>query len=401
MTENNRVIIPKDKKDKVLNDLNEPVGLRLERDSQGEHFKFYFPPQYTEKVIKEDGSESQSLFDYKDDIIKLLRIIDKFRDNDSFDGNGKENFLPIYSCLWVINDYITNVKERTVAILNTSACVLKNAPEVIAELKPYEKYMHGYRKNIFQELEYQASQYPDKKLSEIIQIPELAEKYVINTYYEAMDFAKKRDSHMGKADDMILKTNPGLQKPLQELHTNVYLAYGNDDDKRVSYLVQEFYRKFLDEHGLDSIKNDVMDEIKQIPLLSFTKNSFLSYARRYYSDGMLLQYLIRPFMETIKSIIPMARGGSNDVNNKIIVCRTCGNDLAQFPYNETVKYHPEMTENIEKQLQFYADKIIKGVLPAELYDYPIAVAKTLYEDSNGIINPDLSKYIDKLKEIKP
>ena len=108
MTENNRVIIPKDKKDKVLNDLNEPVGLRLERDSQGEHFKFYFPPQYTEKVIKEDGSESQSLFDYKDDIIKLLRIIDKFRDNDSFDGNGKENFLPIYSCLWVINDYITN-----------------------------------------------------------------------------------------------------------------------------------------------------------------------------------------------------------------------------------------------------------------------------------------------------
>lgn len=310
----------------------------------------------------------------------------------SFEEENRYDFSSLY-------EYRATVKKRTIDILNMSACILKDAPEVISEVKPYEKYLRGRRLDIFKELEYQANKYPDKKLSEIIRIPELSEKYIENTYFEAMDFAKKRDYHWEKADNIILKSNSELKDAVKELRTQVALTYGGDDDKRVAYLVQELYRSFLKDNNLKHLEKDVMDEITQIPLCSFTKNSFLSYARRYYSDGMILQYIIRPSMETVKNIVPPQKGGGDEINNQYVVCRSCGDDLAQFPYTETAKYHTGLMKYVEKQLQLVGNKILEGSLPSDMFDYPIAASKTLYECSGGLINPNLSDYIAKLNKL--
>ena len=297
------------------------------------------------------------------------------------------------------HEYREYIKSLTMGVLNTSACILKDAKDVIPVLKPYESYMRGHRKEIFNELEYQSSKYPDKKIFDIIRMPELSEKYIENTYYEAVNFAKKRDYHWERADKIILRNKPELKDEIKKLRTRVAQAYGSDDEKRVAYQIQELYRIFLKEHNLNHLEKNVLGEICQIPLLTFTKNSFLSYPRRYYSDGLIVQYIIRPFMETVKSIVPPKKGGY-ELSNKILVCRECGDNLAQIPYTETALYHPEMIKNTEKQLQFIGNKILDGTLPSELFDYPIAFSKTLYNYSGGLINPDLSNYIENIKNIK-
>lgn len=75
------------------------VGLKIENNN----FKFVFPPKY----IQENTGENSSIFDYKDDVFKLLELIGKYKANqiDESDSNEK-NELPLYAMLWVVNDYL-------------------------------------------------------------------------------------------------------------------------------------------------------------------------------------------------------------------------------------------------------------------------------------------------------
>lgn len=311
------------------------------------------------------------------------------------------------------------IKNRKMTILKVSSSIMKDSAEVIENLKPLDHYLYGYQKDLFQELEYLSRKYPDKKLYEIIRYPEVAEKYVEKTYFEAIEFAKIRDEHWNKANKIILDRAPELNilaaenedekfmsgdvrmlaAPFKKLNAGICRIYrGIIDPKRVAYKIQEAYKNFMDKYKLDDIKDLVLAEISQMPTQLFSKNSFLSFARRYYSDGEIIDYVIKPFMESVERINSFYDGGTNAASNIIMMCRKCNEDRKNYSYSEHLAIHPEMVANTKKQIDFYAEKILSGEIPIILRNYPIKVAKNLYTSSGGLINYNVASYKEALAQ---
>jgi hypothetical protein len=192
---------------------------------------------------------------------------------------------------------------------------------------------------------------------------------------------------------------PELEIPLNKLRTKVCLIYrGVVDPARVSYEISQEYKNFIDKYKLGEIKESVLAEITQMPTSLFSKNSFLAFARRYYNDGEIINYVIKPFMESVEHITAVSDGGTNNSSNIIMLCRKCNNDRGSYPYTEHLAIHPEMIANAEWQIKFYADKILSGEIPETLDTYPIEVAKTLHRNSSGLMNYDVDYYIDALSK---
>lgn len=91
------------------------VGLKIENNN----FKFVFPPKYFDI-----NKKPNSFKDCTDDIFKLMELIDKYGSNELNTANEEtKSELPIYSMLWLVNDYLQHgfYKEVEISqkILNT------------------------------------------------------------------------------------------------------------------------------------------------------------------------------------------------------------------------------------------------------------------------------------------
>lgn len=297
--------------------------------------------------------------------------------------------------------YRKAIKRKTMDIFNLFESNLKNSAEVIKELNPFKKYMNNTRKEVFEEFEELSSKYPDKTLRELVLIPEMVEKHITGAYKEAEEFAKERDYHWQKADSFILQEKPELKESIKKLHLQVSSVYSDDDDtKRISYLIKKLYKDFLETNNLEHLQKDVLNEVNQMPVREITKNLFLSTARNGFSDGAIVRYIIRPSMESEKRLIPPSEGGSNLMENKLLMCRRCCDELHTLPFKEFYLYHPEVVQNINDQIQFFENNIYNEVIDFSYRHYPIEVAKTLSKYSDGIIELDLADYITKITEMK-
>lgn len=295
-------------------------------------------------------------------------------------------------------------KDRTMGILTLSEATLVPASKVMETMAPLRKYLHDYRGDIFDEFVALSKRYPDKRLSEIIRIPEVAAHNVEETYHYAMKFAKTRDLHMNNANDIILADAPQAKDDLKRVYTEICSIYSAEHDpKRLIYMIKNLYKELVIKYNLFDSEKKIMDEIEQMPSVQFNKNSFLAYARRYFTDGAILDSIMKPFMESEEHLIPLSCGGGDSIYNKLIICRKCNRDRSWYPHKEFLEYHPEMIENAQKQIQFYEEGVLSGKIASDLRDYPIEVAKSLYECTNGLINFDVSDYIQKLanQEILP
>lgn len=303
------------------------------------------------------------------------------------------------------------VKGRTMSVIKCSDNVLLNAGEVIKHLMPYREYMYDYRGDILDELQKLAEQYPDKKLSEIIKIQEIADNNVEKTYYTAMEFAEKRDLHWDKAEELILAERPDLSKDLNKIRTQVCLLYRDEiDPKRLSYNILKLYQQLLDKNDLQHLSEDVRGELSQMPVELFNKYSFLAYARRFFSDGAIVNYIIKPFMESIDHIVSVVRTKDvkeddvlwkryNAIVNNSVMCRMCNYMKGSLSFSEVSEYRPEIVENTKKQIDFYADKIIDGTVPIEYAYYPPELSSWLTFDTDGKFVHDVSDYVKKLEEM--
>ena len=300
------------------------------------------------------------------------------------------------------------VKERTMDVFKLSERVLLNAPEVIKHLKLLRPYMHDYRMDILDELDRLSQIYPDKKLSEIIKIPEVAEKYVENNYYDVMEFAKQRDLHWNNANRIILNEKPELESVLDEIHTKICLLYRSENDpKRLSYIIQQMYIKLLEKSKLQHCKESVIKELEQIPTELYTKNSFLSYARRYYTNCGIVNYIIKPFMESEDHEVAVTKIKSIDTTNplwkkyhaiinKLIMCRQCNIFKDSHSFEEVAKYRPEIIPNTENQIDFVAEQILNDVVTDTIFYYPVEAAEWLRMYTHGTVNHDTTWYQERI-----
>ena len=120
-----------------------------------------------------------------------------------------------------------------------------------------------------------------------------------------------------------------------------------------------------------------------------------AYKEKDYTDTTVVDALINPQERSFEHIIPQISNGKDNIENGIILCRRCNSTRSSIPYSEYLQYHPEMIENTQKQIDYFARLILTGKLEADLMDWPIKVAKTLVNYTDGVVNCDISAYRKK------
>ena len=113
----------------------------------------------------------------------------------------------------------------------------------------------------------------------------------------------------------------------------------------------------------------------------------------YFSD-YILSYLFTPSVASSEHIIAVSKGGKDKLSNVQVFCKRCNRSRGNLSYVEFTKYHPEMIKNEQRQNNQIAKYILNNDVTEEATYYPIEVAKTLSEATNGKINLDVSQYCE-------
>ena len=109
----------------------------------------------------------------------------------------------------------------------------------------------------------------------------------------------------------------------------------------------------------------------------------VKYSERSHKE--IGERLVKLSVGTIEHIHPRSEGGRNVPGNYMLECGGCNHERQSIPLGDWVDAHPEMKENSQK----YIDEVIKRINKGEMKGfsfYPEAVAKTLYNQSNGKLN---------------
>lgn len=274
---------------------------------------------------------------------------------------------------------------------------LRSSSVVMKRFAIFKDRLHGYKKDIFEQLQIYAKKYPRKTLSEIVNMDEVYKFHKIKNLLQRAETREQLDYHFDNIKEFITKKRPDLAERAEELKEQALEIYvfGNDSQRHLVKM-KELYENALKENGLEKLKWKVFDELKQVPETFTTVDSFMVYAKDHkYSDGAILASLITPSMTSYEHIIPKSDYGEDKYSNGLVLCRECNQKRRSIPYSEYINYHPEMKINTQRQMDMISQYILNGSLPAEFGFYPVKTSRTLYNYSDGKINVNVENYCKK------
>ena len=249
-------------------------------------------------------------------------------------------------------------------------------------------------------LENTAKKYPRKSLSEILSIEEIYKYHNVKDLLQRAQTKEKQNYHFENILDLV-KTKTKSPEIVEEFKNikeeSLEIMTTERDSKIRSYNIKSLYEQALNKHGLGKLKQKVFEEVDKIPTSFITTDSFLVFAKNHkFHDIEIVYSLINPFMSSFEHIIPNSQGGENTIHNGIVLCRECNMNRSSIPYSEFIKYHPEMSYNLQKQIDYISKFILNGKLDDEYKYWPIKISRLLYNYSEGKLNPNASDYCKKL-----
>lgn len=288
-------------------------------------------------------------------------------------------------------------------IVNRSRDPLRGAGAVMKRMASFKQCLDGEKLATFEQLEIYAQKYPRKTLKEIINMDEIYKFHRTKDLLQRTEKREKLDFHFTNIEKMIKKFDPNSENLIYDLKNIVLDSFEHyrDECSRI-YYAKNLYKKALEQYNDNKLVEKVWKELEQIPTSFITKDSFLVYAKNHnYSDNRIIASLLIPSEVSFEHIVPRSENGINHATNGIVLCRDCNQRRGSVPYEEFIQYHPKMPYNTQKQIQTIADYILKGRMDSMYRFWPIKVAQTLNDYTNGAINPDVSEYAKKaLKQSK-
>ncbi len=204
-----------------------------------------------------------------------------------------------------------------------------------------------------------------------------------------------------------------MQELSKELNGNTYNVIKKDIDQ-INKIILEgkngkpFKRKTLIQ-GMEKVRNNetdpqnrfilnkIVEKTMDMPTSSTDANAFIvKYSRRTTPE--IARRLIEPSQATAEHIKPHSKNGHDGAENYLSECKKCNNDRGNMTYVEWLKIHPEMIKNSQIYMDAVTSKIIDGSITAFNF-YPNAVKRAIFEESEGMINLDLSKFNEYKKNI--
>lgn len=286
--------------------------------------------------------------------------------------------------------------------LGYARAFMEPASKVIKGLLPFKKYIEAtdeIKKATFEQFEIYARKYPDKTLSEIVQMEEIYQFHKLKNFLQRAATREKLDYHFDNIRNLIEEQNPDAAMFFDELKESSLQMFVEEFDTAARlYKIKESYKKVLKEYGCENLEQQVMNELDKVPLTFNTVDSFFMVAHDHnYTDGLIIASLFNPIANCEQFIEKIEDGGNSIVSNKIVMHRLCAHRRMQRPYSEFIKYHPEAVQSAPLQVQIVADKISDGTLSSNLAYYPYTVARTYRRATDGAIQIDTKDF--SLKEM--
>ena len=148
----------------------------------------------------------------------------------------------------------------------------------------------------------------------------------------------------------------------------------------------QFYSK-----NNEIIFNNLENLYDSLPESRFDEDAFVvTYAQPEKNDSDIVKALITPSMLTIEHIKTVNHGGKNNLRNFMATSDAKNSKRDNDYLEDFVRKNPD----VKKYCQWYADDIMKLIKEGKMegYEwYPYALKDTLYTESKGLIEIDISE----------
>lgn len=278
--------------------------------------------------------------------------------------------------------------------------------EVIPLLKPFKSRMHRVEREVFSLMESLSKKNPEKNIRQLLDIarPDCLKRVKDNEYRILSDISKYGKRYL-KEDEYAR-----LSKLIDETVKII-------NEQNENYIFRR--RKFIDK--ITKISNSISNEkhanklieiAEQIPQANENLDAFvIKYSQKNPKNNTerkphnIAMALLRPSVGSLEHIVPRhpsdgSPGGTNKFSNYIYACCELNSLRKNMPLAEWVEKNPDVPQNMQKYIDAVIEKINKKQAMQNCRVYPLLVAKTLYKESNGKINLDVSKLKLSPEEIK-
>ncbi|MBE7709225.1 MAG: hypothetical protein E7Z93_02120 [Cyanobacteria bacterium SIG32] len=281
-------------------------------------------------------------------------------------------------------------------MIDHGRAIMKGSSTVMKAMLPLKPFLTGTKKEVFEQFEIYARKYPKKRLSEIVKLDEVRKFHEAKNILQRAATREKMDYHFDNIRLMVKKKNPAAVEQFDELKRTVIEMFRTEKDPAARLSVaKDMYSEALSTNKCEKLIPAVMQELEQLPETFVTLDSFFASAAIHKAnDSVLLSLLFSPILATEEHVVAVSQNGTDRVENKIVLCRECNAFRYSKPYSQFIAYHPDMPENLQKQIDLVVEEHIKGNLPENLRFYPVKIAKTLKDSSKGKINLNIDKYCE-------
>lgn len=280
-----------------------------------------------------------------------------------------------------VRQEVKNIEKETKTIAHSSTYLIE-------KLSTYEDKLNTTEKKCFNILKKLTQKYPNLTFSQMINIPEVKEFYLTKL--------EKEQEKIWQKINKLSKNFPKLEMlKIQKAISEAQIIFQENPnfpiEKRGNVI--KLFKNLESEISHKEDYKMIFDEVNRLPSSKNNVNAFLiKYS--HSNPNEIVYALLQGSKATIEHVKPARRlndNGKNDISNYVILCHNCNSERSQIPYNEFIKTHPQMPQNMQKYLDIVIENINNGLLPG-FEKYPDLIQLAVKAESNG----EIALKIDKL-----
>ena len=273
-------------------------------------------------------------------------------------------------------------------------------------LKPFENRMHPVEKQVFNLIEDLSKKDPNKNLRQLLD----------KVRPQHLEIVKQQEydilNRMSDYNQNNVKDEKDNSKVYKLLHEAVDIIDKQDEN----YIFRR--RRFMEK--LNVITNNMTDKesakglqniAEELPrahdnmsafIIKFTqKDPKTKLEKTPYQIGISL---VEPSVGSLEHVKPRhpqdnSQGGENLYSNYLYASKEWNTRRRNMPLDKWVEQNPQIKDNMQAYIDAVIKKINTGKALQNCKVYPIIIAKTLEQESNGLIKLDTSKLKLSKKEI--
>lgn len=269
--------------------------------------------------------------------------------------------------------------------------------EVFKILEPYEKRIQGHEKRVYLLLKKYSQMFPEHTIKEILNNEKIYTFYLENLEHKQNLILKEIEKEIPKFSEI---TRNQIRKTLKYSRKMIH-----NENRQLQHRRGKIIQKFNNISVQHEELKDYTEILKKINNLPYSKNDVSAFMVKYAqrNSNETIQNILQPFCATNEHIRPnhiifdkkmpdveKPPRGESFPKNFIILHQRCNRLRGQLPYDEMIEKKTKLVENMQK----YFDRVIEFINSGKMnvrYDYyPEEAAKTLNDESSGVINIDTS-----------